>query len=80
MHLIKEEGSAGGPGEACGDELRSIGEDGVTVGTGEEACSTDVVEEDSPHCPVRFSGSHSIYCFKMQLVKKKKDANNISLQ
>lgn len=42
-HLIEEESSAGGAGEACGDELSPVGQDGVTVGTREEATPTNVI-------------------------------------
>lgn len=48
-YLVKQESSAGGSSEACGDEFSSVGQDGVTVGTGEEASPTDVIQEDSPH-------------------------------
>lgn len=54
-HLIEEERSACGSCESCGDELRAISQDGVTVGTGEEACSANVVQEDTSHRSV--SGS-----------------------
>lgn len=47
--LVEEEGSAGGSGEAGGDEFWAIGQDSVTVGAGEEACAPDVVQEDPPH-------------------------------
>lgn len=48
-HLIEEEGAARGSGEAGGDELGAVGQDGVTVGAGEEACPSDVIQEDPPH-------------------------------
>lgn len=48
-HLVEQESSARGSGEACGDELGSVGQDGVTVGAGEEASPTDVIQEDTPH-------------------------------
>lgn len=49
-NLVEEEGSAGGSSEACGDELSSVGQNGVTVGTGKEASPTNVIQEDSSHC------------------------------
>lgn len=48
-NLVEEEGSAGGSGEACGDELSSVGQNGVTVGTGKQASPTNVIQEDSSH-------------------------------
>ena len=48
-YLVEQEGSAGGPSEACGDQLCSVGQNGVTVGTGEEASPSDVIQEDPPH-------------------------------
>lgn len=48
-HLIEEERSSCGSCESCGDELRPISQDGVTVGTREEACSANVVQEDTAH-------------------------------
>lgn len=48
-HLIEEESSACGSSESCGDELRAISQDSVTVGTREEASSANVVQEDTPH-------------------------------
>ena len=48
-YLVEEEGSASRASEAGRDELRAIGQDGVTVGTGEEARAPDVVQEDAPH-------------------------------
>lgn len=49
MYLVEEESPASSSGEAGGDELSSVGQDGVTVGTREEASPTDVVQEDTPH-------------------------------
>lgn len=49
LYLIKEESSASGSCESGGDKLRPIGQDGVAVGTREEACSTNVVQEDTSH-------------------------------
>lgn len=49
-YLVKQESSASGSGEACGDKFSSVGQNGVTVGTGEETSATDVIQEDSPHC------------------------------
>ena len=51
-HLIEEERSACGSCETRGDELRAISQDGVAVGAGEEACSANVVQEDTPHCQI----------------------------
>lgn len=48
-NLVEEKSSAGGSSEACGDELSSVGQNGVTVGTREEASSTNVIQEDPPH-------------------------------
>lgn len=48
-YLIKEESSASGSCEARGDKLRPIGQDGVTVGTRKQACSTNVVQENASH-------------------------------
>lgn len=52
-NLVEEESPASGSGEAGGDELSSVGQDGVTVGTREEASPTDVVQEDTPHFEAR---------------------------
>ena len=49
LYLVEEESSACGPCEASRDELRPVGQDGVTVGAGEEASSADVVQEDASH-------------------------------
>lgn len=49
LHLIEEESSARGSRESCGDELRPVSQNGVTVGTREETRSADVVQEDAPH-------------------------------
>lgn len=49
-YLVEEEGSARGTGKPCWDQLRSVGQDGVAVGAGEETCSANVVQEDAPHC------------------------------
>lgn len=48
-HLVEEEGSPCGSSEARGDELRAVGQDGITVGAGEETSAPDVVQEDSAH-------------------------------
>ena len=48
-HLVEEESSACGSCETCWDELGPVGQDGVTVGAGEEACSADVVQKDASH-------------------------------
>lgn len=48
-HLVEKEGSARGSGEARGDELGAVGQDGVAVGTGEEARPSNVVQEDAAH-------------------------------
>lgn len=58
FYLVEQESSAGGSGEARGDELRPVGQDGVTVGAGEEASSTDMIQEDSPHFTVRLFGKN----------------------
>lgn len=47
--LVEQEGSSCGSGEAGGDELGAVGQDGVTVGTGEEAAPTNVIQEDTTH-------------------------------
>ncbi len=49
-YLVEQESSTGGSSEARGDEFSSVGQYGVTVGAGEEASTTDVIQEDSPHC------------------------------
>lgn len=51
-YLVEEESSACGSCETCGDKLGSVRQDGVTVGTGEEACSANVVQEDTSHCSI----------------------------
>lgn len=48
-YLVEEESSARGTGKPCWDKLRSVGQDGVAVGAGEETCSANVVQEDAPH-------------------------------
>lgn len=48
-HLIEEKSSACGSCEPCGDQLWSIRQDGVTVGTREQARSTNVVQKDASH-------------------------------
>lgn len=48
-NLVEQESSAGGSSEACGDEFSSVGQDGVTVGAGEEASPTDMIQENPPH-------------------------------
>lgn len=47
--LVEEECPARGTGEACGDELRSVCQDGVTVSTGEETRPTNVIQKDAAH-------------------------------
>lgn len=59
-YLVEQESSACGSSEPRWDELSSIGQNGITIGTREEASSTDVIQEDPPHCGNK------------QLVKKKK--------
>lgn len=49
VDLVEQERSAGGSSEARGDEFSSVGQDGVTVGAGEEASPTNVIQEDPPH-------------------------------
>lgn len=48
-NLVEEKGSARGPGEARRDELGAVGQDGVTVGTGEQASPSNMVQEDAAH-------------------------------
>lgn len=48
-YLVKQEGPACGSSETCGDKLSSVGQDGVTVGTGEEASPSNVIQEDPTH-------------------------------
>lgn len=48
-YLVEEESSACGSSEACGDELSSVGQDCVTVGTREQASPSNVIQEDTPH-------------------------------
>lgn len=48
-YLVEQEGSSRGSSEACGDELSSVGQDCVTVGTREEASPTNVIQEDAAH-------------------------------
>lgn len=48
-YLVEQERSACGSSEACWDELIPIGQNGVTIGTGEETSSTNVIQEDPPH-------------------------------
>ena len=52
LYLVEEESSACGSCETCGDKLRPVGQNGVTVGTGEEACPANVVQEDASHCSI----------------------------
>lgn len=49
VYLVEEKRPARCSGEACGDELGPVGQDGVAVGAGEEARAADVVQEDAPH-------------------------------
>lgn len=49
-YLVEQESSASGPSEARGDEFSSVGQNGVTVGAREEASTTNVIQEDPPHC------------------------------
>jgi len=48
-YLVEQESSSGGPGEARGDEFSSVGQNGVTVCTSEEASPTNVIQEDPTH-------------------------------
>lgn len=50
MYLVEQESPASGSGESRGDEFSSVCQDGVTVGTREEASPTNVVQEDASHC------------------------------
>lgn len=52
-NLVEQESPASGSGEACGDEFSSVGQNGVTVGTREEASPTNVVQEDPSHFEVQ---------------------------
>lgn len=48
-NLVEQESSSGGPSEARGDEFSSVGQNGVTVCTSEEASPANVIQEDPPH-------------------------------
>ena len=48
-HLVKKKGSPCGPCKASGDELRTIGQNGVTVCTGEQASAANVIQKNSSH-------------------------------
>ena len=48
-YLVEEEGSARGPREARGDELRAVGQRRVTVGAAEQPSAADVVQKDPSH-------------------------------
>lgn len=49
-YLIKKKGSSSGPGKPSGDELRAVGKDRIAVCTREQAGTTNVIQENSPHC------------------------------
>lgn len=49
LYLIEEKSSACGSSESRGDQFRSVGQDGVTVGTRKETRSTNVVQKDASH-------------------------------
>ncbi len=49
--LVEEEGTSGGAGEACGDQLGAVGQDRVTVSAGEQTRPADVIQEDPAHDP-----------------------------
>lgn len=72
-YLVEQESSAGGSSEARGDEFCSVGQNGVTVGAGEQASPTDVVQEDP---------SHRVYLQQVKTKTKKRasldDATHIS--
>lgn len=51
-HLVEQKSSACGSCESGGDQLRSISQDCVTVGTRKEPCSTNVVQEDTSHLQI----------------------------
>ena len=65
VHLVEEEGAAGGPGEPGGDELAPVGQHCapqysreqlavqtcVAGGAGEKPGAADVFDEDPPHPP-----------------------------
>ena len=57
-HLVEEEGSSCSAGEAGGDELRAVGQDGVTAGAGEKPRATDVVQEDAAHSAAVCAADH----------------------
>lgn len=59
-NLVEQESSTGGSSEACWNKFCPVSQNGVTVGTGEEASSTNVVQEDPPH----------FVCSKRQKAKK----------
>lgn len=48
-NLVKEESSASRSRKACGDEFSAVGQDSVTVSTGEEPTPTDVIQENAAH-------------------------------
>lgn len=48
-HLIKKEGSSCGPCKASWYELRAVGQDCITVCTGEQTSATNMVQENSAH-------------------------------
>lgn len=57
--LVEEESTACSSCEACGDELRAIGQDCVTVSTREEASASNVVQEDTAHRAATRKTNHS---------------------
>lgn len=48
-NLVKKKGSPCGPCKASGDELRTVGQNGVTVCTGEQASAANVIQKNSSH-------------------------------
>ena len=48
-NLVKKKGSSRGPCKTSGDELRTIGQNRVTVRTGEQASATNMIQKNSSH-------------------------------
>lgn len=86
-YLVEQESAAGCSSEACGDELSSVGQNGVTVGTGEQASPTNVIQEDASHFVVDHQvrmtcskGSSPVrwcnLCIQLQAQQSKKNTEN----